>query len=277
MWRAELKNAIPTPVDTSSRVLRSRTASVRSPSKSAAISFGDGRPLASARRSASERLSAATSSGGMSISRAVVPVPPSSAAEELVDRPQVRLLGQHARDLQLPHEGIEVARGCRASRRRRRRGARAARSRTRRSSRARRRCRPSCGRRGASRSARTRRLRPAAPRRRRPARSRRGGGSWRSPRTAASGGRGAAARARRSRARCRRRARRRSARRAREARARKARRPAIVSIIADGSERDPRASRPGLPRRGGRRRGPHRRRRPFPGHDRRPLRSTGCR
>ena len=31
MWRAELKNAIPTPVETSSRLRRSRTASARSP------------------------------------------------------------------------------------------------------------------------------------------------------------------------------------------------------------------------------------------------------
>ena len=44
----------------------------------------------------------------MSISRAVVPVPPFERCEELVDRSQVCLLGQHACDLQLLHEGVEV-------------------------------------------------------------------------------------------------------------------------------------------------------------------------
>ena len=44
----------------------------------------------------------------MSIRRAVVPVPPSSAARSSSTVSQVRLLGEHARDLQLPHEGVEV-------------------------------------------------------------------------------------------------------------------------------------------------------------------------
>ena len=44
----------------------------------------------------------------MSIRRAVVPGAAFERRQELVDRSQVRLLGQHACDLQLPHEGVEV-------------------------------------------------------------------------------------------------------------------------------------------------------------------------
>ena len=44
----------------------------------------------------------------MSISRAVVPGATLERGQQLVDGSQVRLLGEHARHLQLPHEGVEV-------------------------------------------------------------------------------------------------------------------------------------------------------------------------
>src|SRR6188472_4270389 len=265
MWRAELKNAIPTPVDTSSSELRSRTASVRSPSKSADISFGEGRPLASARRSASERLSASTSSGGMSIRRAVVPVPPSSAARS---SSTVRRCASSA---STPTTLSSRTKASRYSRLPWVTSAPAARSQS-----------------GEKPKAAIEPSSTTLPAVLRTARrvafgsysSATPGGASTPPTSSIETRRRFLAVASYSRER---RIRRgstssavsctpppTSAKMERTARSgsdtRKARRPAIVSIIADGSERDSGAPRSGLPRRRGRRRGSNGWRRPFPGH-----------
>ena len=108
MWRAELKKAIPTPVDTSSRraplahglgaePVEERRHLLRR-GKAARVGAQIGERALERRDLERWDVDQAGGRAGASFER----------RQELVDRAQVRLLGQHACDLQLPHEGVEV-------------------------------------------------------------------------------------------------------------------------------------------------------------------------